>query len=270
MGSHVDVIKQSWNQWAETWYWKYRTEEAIAGILAAPESVFHPVTYAMIREAVPDLRGKRVLVPSSGDNHAVFAFHLMGAEVTSCDISVKQLESAQTIAEARGWEIEFRCEDTMQLSKIKDNEYDLVYTSNGVHVWIDDLNAMYRHIQRVLKQNGAYIMFDIHPFMRPFGTAVRDRIQVVKPYDAVGPFGEVPTYKWRMQDMVNAIASAKLTIRQIEESYAENGSFWVDDSTDEGEGLSDQDLAGFCDWERNALAALPQWLSVRANKGNND
>ncbi|WP_028551508.1 class I SAM-dependent methyltransferase [Paenibacillus sp. UNC451MF] len=120
----------------------YRTEEAIAKIITRPESAFHPTTYLMIQEAFPDLHGKRICVPSSGDNHAVFAFHLMGAKVTSCDISERQLENSANIAHKHGWDIEFICDDTMKLDKIDSGKYDFVYTSNGVHVWINNLNAI--------------------------------------------------------------------------------------------------------------------------------
>jgi hypothetical protein len=74
----------------------------------------------------------------------------------------------------------------------------------------------------------------------------------------------VPTYKWRMQDILNAIMSSNLTVRRIEEMNAEDGSFWVDDSTDEGEGLSEKDIENYCNWHLNPLAAIPQWLSINA------
>lgn len=267
MVNNENVIKNKWNEWSDTWYLKKRTDEVIANIINSPASAFHRTTYSLIQEAIPDLKGKKVLVPSSGDNHAVFALHLLGAKVTSCDISEKQIEHAHFIASKHGWDIEFMCDDTMTLSKVNSDEYDFVYTSNGVHVWISDLSSMYTNIARVLKQEGRYLMFDIHPFMRPFGIKAGNALAVEKPYDITGPFGEVPTYKWRIQDMVNAIAASNLTIRHIEEMYAEDGSFWVDDSTDKGEGLSREELEDYCDWHKNPLAALPQWLSIAAFKG---
>lgn len=266
MNDSTNIIKDRWNHWSDTWYQKYRTDEAIKKIINSPAAAFQRMTYSMIREAIPDLNGKRILVPSSGDNHAVFAFHLLGAKVTSCDISEKQLENAYNIAVNRGWDIEFVCDDTMKLSKINNSEYDFVYTSNGVHIWINDLESMYSNIQRVLKQKGTYIMFDIHPFMRPFGTTTREAITVEKPYDLIRPFGEVPTFKWRIQDIMNAIISSALNLKRIEEMYAEDGSFWVDDSKDDVEGLSEQDLEDFCNWHKNPLAAIPQWLSLTAIK----
>lgn len=267
MADKENIVKDKWNEWSDTWYLKKRTDEAIARVIHSPASAFHRMTYFMINEAVPDLKGKRILVPSSGDNHAVFAFHLLGAHVTSCDISEKQIENARALAGKHGWDIEFICEDTMSLSRIPSGEFDLVYTSNGVHVWIHDLASMYANIARVLKQEGTYLMFDIHPVLRPFGINAGHSLTVEKPYDATGPFGEVPQYKWRIQDIMNAIVSSNLTIRRVEEMYAEDGSFWVDDRSGRGELLSKEELDSYCDWRINPLAAMPQWLSIAAANG---
>lgn len=190
----------------------------------------------------------------------------MGAKVTSCDISEKQLEHSAKIAEKYGWNIEFVCDDTMQLRNLQDDVFDLVYTSNGVHVWISDLYSMYRNVNRILKKNGVYVMFDIHPFMRPFGTSAQQHLKIHKPYDLTGPFGDVPTYKWRMQDIMNAMISSNLVIRQIEEMYAEDGTFWIDDSETDIMNIPQQEIAKYCDWNTNPLAALPQWLSIKAMK----
>jgi len=266
MDNHLAIMKQNWNQWSETWYLRYRTEEAISKIVDRSESAFHPVTYSMIKKALPDFRGKRICVPSSGDNHAVFAFHLMGAQVTSCDISEKQLENSSAIARKHGWDIEFICDDTMKLSSVRSNEYDFVYTSNGVHVWIYDLQSMYSNIHRILKNGGSCIMFDIHPFMRPFGAQATGKINIVKPYDATGPFGDIPTYKWRIQDIMNAMISSNLIVAHVEEMYAADGSFWVDESKDDAAPLSQQELDDLCNWRLNPLAALPQWISIHSVK----
>ena len=67
-----------------------------------------------------------------------------------CDLSEKQIENAKRIADKNGWAIEFLCQDSRKLDKIGSDTYDLVYTSNGVHVWIDDLPGMYANFHRVL------------------------------------------------------------------------------------------------------------------------
>ena len=114
------------------------------------------------------MSGKKILLPSSGDNHAAFAFAVLGAKVTSSDISNRQLENAKLLSQKYQLDIAFICDDTMTLRNIGNNEFDLVYTSNGTHVWINELDLMYKNIYRVLKPEGVSIMYDIHPFNRPF------------------------------------------------------------------------------------------------------
>jgi len=159
MNDWLKQVKDNWNKTADSnWYQSLRTDEKIAGLVKDPANAFHPAVYDLIKKYIPDLRGKKVLLPSSGDNHAAFAFALLGAEGISADISEKQLEYAAQIADKLGLDIHFVCDDTTQLSNIKDKSFDLVYTSNGTHTWIADLPTMYKNIHRVLKPTGFSIM----------------------------------------------------------------------------------------------------------------
>lgn len=136
----VITYKESWNKTSDSqWYQSLRTEERIRALIKNPERAFHPAVYELIQRYIPELKGKKVLLPSSGDNHAAFAFALMGAQVTSADISERQLENAAVIADELGLSIAFVCENTITLEQIEDEQYDLVYTSNGTHSWIPDL-----------------------------------------------------------------------------------------------------------------------------------
>lgn len=88
----------------------------------------------------------------------------------------------------------------------------------------------------------------------------------MNPYDSTGPFGEIPTYKWRIQDMLNAMMSSGFNVKHMEEMFAVDGRFWVDESKGEAGRLSDQELEDFRNWKLNPLAALPQWISIYATK----
>ena len=169
MTDWLKQVKESWNETADSeWYQSLRKDDIIMKLVEKPTSVFHHSVYSLIGKYIPDLHNKRVLLPSSGDNHAAFAFALLGAEVTSADISEKQLEHAKVIAGKLKLKINFVCDDTTLLSNMPDNSFDLVYTSNGTHTWIADLPTMYKNIHRVLKADGFSIMYDVHPFNRPF------------------------------------------------------------------------------------------------------
>lgn len=259
MSDYLEEVKNSWNKTSDSeWYQSLRTEDKIMRILECPEIAFHPSVYTIIKKYLPDLTEKKVLLPSSGDNHAAFAFAALGAHVTSSDISDRQLENAKLISEKHQQDILFLCDDTMRLSHIENNEFDLVYTSNGTHVWINDLDLMYENICRVLKPGGISIMYDIHPFNRPFVGDVGEP-KIKKSYNDVAPH-----YHWRVQDLINAMAKSKLTIKEMAEMQAVDGSFWY--TYDELITKSEDQLSEVNNWKTNPMAALPAWISIAAQK----
>lgn len=263
--SNLNNIKKYWNNVAESWFTEEQRKTIISRILNDPKAAFHPKTWEVISRNISDFTGMKICVPSSGDNQAAFAFALLGASVTSCDISEKQLDIASTIARRYALDIELVCDDTMHLSKIKSNEYDFVYTSNGVHVWINDLKSMYDNIYRILKSKGKYIMYEIHPYTRPFDYTEKKLI-VKKRYDTIGPFNDGATYAWRVQDILNAIASSKLVFKYLEEIYDNGyGTFWNRHDKDISN-FSEDELKQLLDWKTNPLSAIPQWMTIYAEK----
>lgn len=260
MEDWLKQVKDQWNTTSDSnWYQSLRTDEKISALAENPSSAFHPTVYSLIKKYIPEIKGKHVLLPSSGDNHAAFAFALLGANVTSADISERQLENAAAIAQKRKLNIRFVCDDTMKLAKMESGKFDLVYTSNGTHSWIPDLNEMYENIHRVLKPSGYSVMYDVHPFHRPFTGEAWKSPQIVKAYCDV-----MPSCHWRVQDIVNATISAGLTITEMAEMRAVDASFWYP-----YEELVTQDPAKMetiNDWKSNPMAALPAWLSIVSQK----
>lgn len=249
-------IKDWWNEISDSdWYRSLRTDERINRLKADPASAFHPGVFALIHKYLPDLNGVRILLPSSGDNHAAFAFAMLGARVTSSDISERQLENAAVIAERLHLDIAFICDDTMELSRIPDQAFDLVYLSNGTLSWIDDLDSMHRNIRRVLKTGGYLVLYDIHPFGRPFSGEPFKEPRIVKSYQDV-----LPDLHWRLQDIVNSQIRSGLTVCEMAELPAVDTSFWFPYA--ELQKKNPEELEGINDWKQNPLAALPAWLAL--------
>ncbi len=258
----IGKIKAWWNQTSDSdWYRSLRTEEQIHRLKEDPTSAFHPAVYELIRKYLPDLKNFRILLPSSGDNHAAFALALMGARVTSADISERQLENAADIAKRLHLEIEFICDDTMKLARIPDHAFDLVYTSNGTLSWMDDLDSMNRNICRVLKPGGYAVLYDMHPFNRPFSGEAFKEPKIVKSYQDV-----FPELHWRLQDIVNSQIRSGLTVCEMAELPACDASFWF--AYDELQKKSGNELEGINDWKKNPLAALPAWLTIVSKKSS--
>lgn len=258
-----DKIIDDWNNNSDEYFSKTKFDELFLALEKDPYKGFPHAMAEMIKEYYPDLRGKNVCVPSCGDNTAVFSFCALGANVTATDISWKQIENAQKIAEKRKFNVKYYVCDSMKLNELSDNTYDLVYTSNGVHVWINDLNAMYSNIYRILKKGGKYMLFDTHPFVRPFDKKVYDGIfEVVKRYEDVGPFGEVPTFGWRIQDYVNALIKSGFAINRMEEFHSV-----IDDIPACSYLFKEEDINhDNFNWHNNPWAALPQCLGLCSQK----
>ena len=253
-------VKKHWNQVSDSdWYQSLRTDEKLNAIRNNPGTAFHPQMLALLEKYTGEFTGRKILLPSSGDNHAAFAFAFMGAKVTSADISERQLENARTVSDRWGLDIEYICDNTMYLSKIADSSYDLVYTSNGTLTWISDLNEMYRNIARVLKPGGYSAVYDIHPFNRPFtGEAWKEPV-IKKSYDDV-----FPDLHWRVQDIVNANALSGLRITEMAELPAVNASFWF--TYDELKSRTEEETKNLNNWKCNPLAAIPAWLALISQK----
>ena len=256
----TEQVKAYWNETSDSeWYRSLRTDEKIGRLKEKPESAFHPAVIDLIRKYLPDIKGRRILLPSSGDNHAAFALAMMGAHVTSADISERQLENAAAIAGQLRLDIEFVCDDTMQLPRISDRTYDMVYTSNGTLSWISDIDSMNRNICRVLKTGGCSVTYDMHPFNRPFSGEAWKAPRVVKSYHDV-----FPDLHWRLQDLINSQIKAGLSICELAELPATDPSFWF--SYAELQKQKPEDLEGINDWEKNPMAALPAWITLVSRK----
>ena len=72
--------KQSWNDGATKYSAALHSDTFMKRIIDNPANAFHHTTWELIQTYVPNLQGKKICVPSSGDNHAVFAFAMLGAQ----------------------------------------------------------------------------------------------------------------------------------------------------------------------------------------------
>lgn len=258
-----DKIIEDWNNCSDEWFRNINYDALFSVLEKDPYKGFPHAMAAMIKEHYPDLKGMNVCVPSCGDSTAAFSFCALGAKVTATDISYKQIENGRKIAEKKNFNVQYHVCDSMKLKELSDNTYDLVYTSNGVHVWINDLNAMYDNIYRVLKKGGKYMLFDTHPFGRPFDQKIDKGIfKVNKLYEDVGPFGEVPNFHWRVQDYVNALINSGFVINRMEEFHSVINDIPSCNYLFEETDINHDNF----NWYNNPWAALPQCLGLCSNK----
>ncbi len=229
-----------------------------------PHLAFEGQALETIREFVGALEGKKVCVVGSGDNYAAFALAGLGAEVTSVDISERQLQEAATRAAELGLQIRFVSADAANLAVLRKSSFDLVCSTNGFFVWLADLKAVFAEIARVLKPGGYYIFYEVHPFQRPWKDQAKP-IEMEKPYWDTGPYesgadAKAYEFHWTLADILNALTESRLGLRKFIESAAADSCFWQGPSY--GSGMDDTLL----DWKQNPRAGLPVWLTIAAAK----
>ena len=224
-----------------------------------PELGFAGGAVDLIGSFIGDVKGKKVCVIGSGDNYAGFALAGMEADVTSVDISDRQLDTASRRAEQLDLEIDFVRADAMDLKPLEDRTFDLVCSTNGFFVWIADLRAVYGEVFRILKPGGYYIFYDVHPFQRPWKDGNRS-IEVEKTYWQTGPLRDETDgtfeFNWTLGDILNPLTDAGFVLRRVLERPAGDSNTWEGSSYRPG---IDKRLL---DWRKNPRAALPFWFSA--------
>ena len=265
MNEMHEANRRYWDSAAPGWQRLRDQDQLWRNCPENPALAFDGGTLELIREFLGNLAAKRVCVIGSGDNYAAFALAGMRSIVTSTDMSEQQLRVAAHRADILGLVIKFVRADATDLVSVGDSEFDLVCSSNGFFVWIAEPGRVFSAVHRVLKPGGFYILYDVHPFTRPWKDQTTP-IEMEKPYFSTGPFrydeSTGPTYEfnWTLGDLVNPLLDSGLVLRRIVETPARDSRFW------QGHSYLPGNDASLLDWRSNPRAGLPVWLTLAAEK----
>ena len=128
-----------------------RRAEAMQGQLGLPQ---------VVRSALGDLTGRRVLHLQCATGESTAELAELGAFVTGVDISSEALD----VARERWPDIAWVQADVHDLpSELKRGRFDLVYTADGVLVWLHDLDPWASGIAASLRSGGDLLLHEEHP-----------------------------------------------------------------------------------------------------------
>ncbi len=190
-------------------------------------------------EFLGNIKGKHICVLGSGDNQVVFAMAGLGAEITSVDISQKQLDIANRRAKALGLKVSLVQADVTNLSPLANDSFDIVYTGGHVAIWVADLETYYSEAVRILKPGRLFIVNEYHPFRRIW-QASKESLIVESRYLEREPFeyeldenilepkmGNLKSYEfhWTIADYFNAVLKAGCRLLFVDE-YGEEVAEW--------------------------------------------
>ncbi|MQR94546.1 class I SAM-dependent methyltransferase [Fictibacillus phosphorivorans] len=110
------------------------------------------------------LHGVKVLCLASGGGQQGPVLAATGADVTVVDISQKQLENDQMVAETNHLSLRVIQGDMCDLSMFDEGEFDLIVHPVS-NVFVEDISPVWREASRVLKDRGVLISGFTNPLL---------------------------------------------------------------------------------------------------------
>ncbi|TFG35019.1 class I SAM-dependent methyltransferase [Candidatus Thorarchaeota archaeon] len=187
-------------------------------------------------DELPDISGKKLLHLMCHFGMDTLSLARLGAEVTGVDFSEDAIDLAFSLAEAAKIDARFVCSDVYNLPNVLQDEFDIVFTSGGVLMWLPDLERWAKIIEKFLKPGGIFYIRDFHPFVYIFDDeeGVSD-FAVKYPYfqdknpmmfedegsyaDKNADTGKMKTYQWNhpISRIINVLAKEDFRIEFFHE-----------------------------------------------------
>jgi SAM-dependent methyltransferase len=159
-----------------------------------------------------------------------------GADVTGVDISESAIAAAKELAKKANLDAEFIQSNVYNLPDNLKGQFDIVFMSEGVLVWLPDMEGLFQIVSHFLKPGGFLYLRDFHPFFYIFDDESDEKDpQVRYPYfrgnapmkfefDSSYASGDhelkkMPQYEWNhpVSSIINGVVKAGLTIQFFNE-----------------------------------------------------
>lgn len=121
-----------------------------------------------IVEEVGDVRGKKLLHLQCHFGMDTLDWARLGADVTGVDYSPEAIVTARKLAKDAGVEARFVESNIYDLSNRFDGQFDVVFASWGVLIWLPDLAPWGQLISRALTPGGFFYIAESHPVIGMF------------------------------------------------------------------------------------------------------
>ena len=188
------------------------------------------------REAVGDVAGRRLLHLQCHFGLDTLSWARLGAEVTGLDFSPVALDEARRLARECGLESRARFieGDVTETGRVRGAPFDIVFTSLGVMVWLEDLEGWAGTIAANLGDDGLFYFLDAHPALMMFDEASEipaiayDYFQGATPIEE--PEGapdyadrsyriasQARSFTWSMSDIFSVLENEGLAIFEVRE-----------------------------------------------------
>jgi 2-polyprenyl-3-methyl-5-hydroxy-6-metoxy-1,4-benzoquinol methylase len=230
-----------WNELTEV----HRTSAYydLEGFKAGRQSL-GPIELAEIGD---DVAGKTLLHLQCHFGMDTLSLARRGATVTGVDFSDKAIVLARSLSDELALPARFIESSVYDLPALLDEQFDVVFTSWGVLIWLPDVRRWAEVVAHYLKPGGTFYIAEIHPlvFALDDDEGVRDARLRYPYFEAPEPMAfttdgsyadrdahieQSVSYEWRhsLSEIVTALAAAGLRIEYLHEfPYTVPGLAWA-------------------------------------------
>ncbi|MBN2379528.1 class I SAM-dependent methyltransferase [candidate division WOR-3 bacterium] len=190
----------------------------------------------LVLKGVGDVKGKSLLHLQCHFGMDTLSWARLGAEVTGADFSPKAIDLARSLSRELGIPATFVCSevDSLPENLAGKEDFDIVFTSEGVLCWLPDLKGWARVIAHFLKPGGIFYIQESHPFGNIFADEEVEDFQIgysyfKKPatrFEEQGSYADpdaivehTESFEWMhtMGEIINSLISAGLRIESLNE-----------------------------------------------------
>lgn len=225
------------------------------------------------KEEVGNLNDKSLLHLQCHFGMDTLSWARRGATVTGVDFSPKAVELAKSLAENLNIDANFICSNLYEVESKLNQEFDVVFTSQGALCWLPNIKKWGRIAARYIKPGGFLYVYEGHPILDIFESdGDIDSYDVRYNYfqdtgqrwESEGTYADRDadiknvTYQWThpLSSIINALISAGLVIEFVHEfpfNFYPHFSFLKED--DKGRW-----------WPKDDEHKIPMSFSIKASK----
>ncbi len=172
---YFEANRKMWDKFAKDHYSSetYKTEAFLEG-----KTTLNSIEL----EELGDVKGKTLLHLQCHFGLDTLSWAREGAMVTGVDFSSDAINLARGLAEKTGIDADFVQSNVYDLPKALDSKFDIVFTSYGVHCWLNDLNRWAEIVAHFLNPSGTFYIAEFHPFMWMFDWDATDDFKFKRSY----------------------------------------------------------------------------------------
>jgi ubiquinone/menaquinone biosynthesis C-methylase UbiE len=112
-----------------------------------------------------DLKNKHIAQFCCNNGRELFSLMNLGASSgLGIDIAENMIEFANDCSKQLNMNCRFIAQDLLELDHTYDQHFDFIIMTTGALPWFKDLNSLFTIVSRCLKENGLFILSEIHPF----------------------------------------------------------------------------------------------------------